>query len=349
VPIAVGSHMAGVPSPVSLTPWKEAALKVMAILRTNGAITTKQIQECGISPTAWTRPNGPKQAWLSRGDVRGTWIESENLPKFDVQHPEAYAIVFGIMAAAGCVCAGTDVWTNSGDCVKIESLKQSDGILGFDLDKEQNAKQTISWMNPPALKECVEIKTATRSLKCSLDHPILVRAKENYKTDEIIGVRRDYYKKLDKWYETPKKKTESRYSKVWKLAGDIKPSDVILCTAGVDIWGDYEMFDARLIGMLIGDGSYGMRRHYNKIEFKTPSFSNCDEELLKYIFDKYQYNIELQRPTKDGRLYHEISIRGLIPSLKEIGIAGQSKNKKRLPTNYRKLTKKDAALLQVSE
>lgn len=254
-------------------------------------------------------------------------------------------VAFGYMLAGGCVCAGTEVWTNNGDCVKIENLKQSDGIIGFDVEKEINAKQTISWMQPPTLKECVEIKTISHTIKCSLDHPILVRTKRMYNTDEIIGVRRDYYKKLDKWYESPKHKTVTEYHKEWKLAGDIDVSDVILCSAGIDMWGTYEMFDARLIGMLIGDGSYGMRMHYGKQEYKTPSFSNCDKELVDYVINKYPCNIELQRPTKDGRLYHEISIRGLVQELKNIGIAGQSKTRKRLPQNYRNLTKNDAALM----
>lgn len=93
VPMAVGTHQAGVPSPVSLTPWKEAALKVIALLRKQGFVTTKHIQEHGISPTAWTRPNGSKPSWLARGAIRGTWVESEHLPPFDKQHPEAYAMV----------------------------------------------------------------------------------------------------------------------------------------------------------------------------------------------------------------------------------------------------------------
>ncbi|MCO7517919.1 hypothetical protein NJF44_24555 [Pseudomonas guariconensis] len=58
VPMVVGAHQAGVPSPVSLTPWKEAALRVIALMRSQGHIASKQIQEFGISPTAWTRPKG---------------------------------------------------------------------------------------------------------------------------------------------------------------------------------------------------------------------------------------------------------------------------------------------------
>lgn len=99
VPMVVGAHQAGVPSPVSLTPWKEAALRVIALMRSQGHIAAKQIQKLGISPTAWTRPKGTDPGWLDRGPVRGTWIETENMPPFDKQHPEAYAIVVADLAA----------------------------------------------------------------------------------------------------------------------------------------------------------------------------------------------------------------------------------------------------------
>lgn len=92
VPIMVTHLPAGVPAPVRLTPWKESALKVMAQLRSQGFITAKQIDGHGIGVTAWTQPSGSKPAWLAKGVVRGTWIETEHLPAFDKQHPEVYAL-----------------------------------------------------------------------------------------------------------------------------------------------------------------------------------------------------------------------------------------------------------------
>lgn len=77
---------AGVPAPVQLTPWKQAALRVLARLRVQGSITAKEIASEGCSPSMWT------QRWLDRGPVRGQWIESSRLPKFDEQHPEIYAV-----------------------------------------------------------------------------------------------------------------------------------------------------------------------------------------------------------------------------------------------------------------
>jgi hypothetical protein len=92
VPIMVTNLPAGVPAPVRLTPWKESALKVIAQLRSQGFITAKQIAGHGVGVSAWTQQAGSKKAWLAKGEVRGTWIETEHLPAFDKQHPEVYAM-----------------------------------------------------------------------------------------------------------------------------------------------------------------------------------------------------------------------------------------------------------------
>ena len=256
---------------------------------------------------------------------------------------------FGFQMGFGCVCAGTKIWTKNNKHINIEDLKQEDGILGFDIDGEKAEFQTISWIQPPTDKECVEIKTKFRILKCSTDHPILVRNKRTYRDpNNIDGYRRDYNAKLDKWYVNPRHKQVSEYSKVWKQAKDIKEGDVILCIEKVDLWGKDELFDPRLIGMLIGDGSYGLSiraTRGNIIEYKAPRFFNCDDELNNYVYDNYDAKFERGHTTSDGREYKETRLRGLIPKLKEVGIAGQSKDNKRLPPNYMDLTKEHAALL----
>lgn len=92
VPIMATNLPAGVPAPIRLTPWKESALNVIAQLRSQGFITAKQIAGHGIGVTAWTQPAGSKPAWLAKGAVRGTWIETDHLPGFDKQHPEVYSL-----------------------------------------------------------------------------------------------------------------------------------------------------------------------------------------------------------------------------------------------------------------
>ncbi|WP_256345843.1 hypothetical protein [Pseudomonas putida] len=82
---------AGVPSPVKLTPWKEAAIKVVALMRQQGFITARQIGAHGLATPTWTQPNGKPHPWLKKGAVRGQWVETEHMPAFDLQHPELYA------------------------------------------------------------------------------------------------------------------------------------------------------------------------------------------------------------------------------------------------------------------
>lgn len=86
LPPAVPTVPAGVPAPVRMTPWKQAAVRVLARLRVQGTITAREIAAEGCSPSMWT------QRWLDRGPTRGQWVESVRLPKFDEQHPELYAI-----------------------------------------------------------------------------------------------------------------------------------------------------------------------------------------------------------------------------------------------------------------
>lgn len=76
---------AGVPCPIQLTPWKQAALRVLARLRVQGSITAKEIKAEGCSPSTWT------QRWLTQGAKRGEWVETGAIPKFDEQHPEHFA------------------------------------------------------------------------------------------------------------------------------------------------------------------------------------------------------------------------------------------------------------------
>lgn len=85
---------AGVPSPIQLTPWKQAALRVLARLRAQGCITAKEISSEGCSPSTWT------QRWLRPGEHRGQWIETDAMPKFDEQHPEHYAAALAAFQAS---------------------------------------------------------------------------------------------------------------------------------------------------------------------------------------------------------------------------------------------------------
>lgn len=225
--------------------------------------------------------------------------------------------VFGLMYLQGCVCAGTKVWNKYGELLNIEDLKQSDGIIGN--DNGYPSIEPITWMQPPTKKECVKIQLEDRYLECSMDHPILTRTLHTPRDINDNNKRNKYYT-----YD-------------FKPAGSLTTKDYVCISHYQGVFGKESLFDGRLVGMLIGDGSYGFNQ--------TPKFSNADIELLEYIKSKYEYTTFKQHVTKDVRNYEEMRIRNICSKLREIGIYGQTKTNKRLPVKYQLLDKQSAALL----
>jgi hypothetical protein len=87
LPPAETDAIAGSPCPVTLTPWKIGALDVLAELAVRGTIQTKRMRELGINPSRWL-----SYFWLMPGEKRGDWVRGDRCPKFDEQHPTAYAL-----------------------------------------------------------------------------------------------------------------------------------------------------------------------------------------------------------------------------------------------------------------
>lgn len=219
----------------------------------------------------------------------------------------------GVCLMAGCCCAGTIVYKSNGEPCRIEDLKQEDGIIGFDNISSKAVSQDITWMKPPAEKECYRITTKRgRVLECSGDHPILTVVK--------------------------KRKGKFRYfGSDFRRADSLRVGRKICVSDGVDIWGDKKMFDPYLVGILIGDGSYGFD--------KTPIVSTSDDEVYDYIRSKYECCIEKQYKTKDGKDYREIRIKGICHELRELGIYGQTKKKKTLPLNIHSYRREDVIMM----
>lgn len=81
----------------------------------------------------------------------------------------------GMILAAGCCCAGTVVYKANGEPCYIEDLRQTDGIIGYDIETGKLSIEDIEWMKPPSSKPCRRLATAMgRIIECSIDHPILV-------------------------------------------------------------------------------------------------------------------------------------------------------------------------------
>lgn len=87
LPPTVTDAIAGSPCPVTLTHWKLAALDVLAELAVRGVITTKRVSELGVNPSRWL-----SSFWLMPAERRGDWLRGDRCPKFDEQHPTAYAL-----------------------------------------------------------------------------------------------------------------------------------------------------------------------------------------------------------------------------------------------------------------
>lgn len=226
--------------------------------------------------------------------------------------------VWGLIFAYGCVCAGTKVWTNDGRYINIENLRKEDGIVGY--ENNLPVKNTIGTLLEPRKKQCVRISWDNgKYLECSIDHPIL---KMIIHTPRVI-------------LGQSKRHRQAEY--VWSRADQLRVGDRIIEGRYIGAFGNDTLEDPRLIGMLIGDGSYGFDN--------TPKFSNEDEELLDYIKNKYDYSISAQHITKSGKSYQELRVKNICKLLRRLGIYGQTKDKKRLPTRYQTLTEEDTKLL----
>lgn len=218
-----------------------------------------------------------------------------------------------------CVCAGTKVYTDSG-YKNIEDLKITDKVLGYD---EKKAKLlNIEYLFDPHFKECVQIETEGGNvLRCSLDHPILVSREGRAR------------------YVTVGKKKQRRIREFdFVDASTIKVGDHVAEIGSIPLFGDHHAKLAYLIGMLIGDGTYG--------KGKTPRLFTGDPDTWVYL-EKNRLGVLLERHT-DERYSSEFRVyqfKGLQPIMRSYGLFGQTKKQKRLPNNIHVWDKESCAAL----
>lgn len=246
-------------------------------------------------------------------------IDTYNTARYNAEEGD---ISFGTLGLIGCVCAGTKVFDKNFNEINIEDLKQEDGIIGFDINNDCYSVEPITYMQDLCYKECVEIKTRKRTLRCSIDHPILTRIKHTKRNVSYkVGDTRD------SWftYEFVPAEYFLKHKDNFIVIADGSPMN----------FGNEQLQDAYLTGLLIGDGSYG----YDK----TPRLSNCDEDILNYVEQKYDCVIERKYLTKTNKIYKEIRIKNICQMLRDCGIYGQTKSAKRLPNNYLNLDQKNAS------
>lgn len=228
--------------------------------------------------------------------------------------------VWGTIFLYGCVTKNNKVWTNDGRYITVDNLKREDGVVGSTY--EGITKEPIGTVITPVKKECIRITLSNGNyIECSKDHPILIQNIINKRigrnrTKGIEGIRKVIY------------------IEGFKAAGALKIGDRIIEERTVSIFGEETLFDARFVGMLIGEGSYG--------DNNTLKYSSQDKELQDYV-SKYDNTVYFERKTKEGKIYKEYRIRNICSKLKEICIYGQTKTAKRLPVNYQCLNKKNTA------
>ena len=235
-------------------------------------------------------------------------------------------IVFGQIYMLGCVCAGTKVWTLDGRNINIEDLKKEDGIIGYSklpvikdnyiIHNNGITRESIGKVIEPIEKDCVKITLSNgNTLMCSTDHPIFVQTKSS--------------RRLCSYKDGNRRKTI--FNEYFVKANQLKVGDRVCECRKIDVFGNNTLFDSRLVGMLIGDGSYGNN--------ETPKYSSEDRELLEYVKGKYDTSLSATHVTKKGNVYEDIRVKGICSYLRKIGIYGQVKQEKRLPNNYQTLTR----------
>ena len=216
-----------------------------------------------------------------------------------------------------CVCAGTLIYTKTGKLVPIEELKQSDGILGWNPSTKQIVPQEITNVITPIEKECIKIVLEDGSyLQCSIDHPILSNLKEKAESHHINGKRIAYRN----WE--------------FRRADTLKVDNWVGKANNIDFWGDIELPQAYLVGILIGDGTYGKGSSCRIFSADPDTWKYIEENNLGVI--NHCNDNRPEKYSKEVRTYRIINGMKLMRSL---GLVYQTHENKTLPKDIFKYTK----------
>lgn len=219
-----------------------------------------------------------------------------------------------------CVCEGTLLYTDTG-YKPVEEITYNDKVLGY-VNKEAQLVP-VEHIFEPHYKECVQIETeAGNTLRCSLDHPIMVSRKGRAR------------------YITVDKKKQRRIRDFdFVDASTINVGDYVTEIGSIPLFGNNHVKLAYLIGMLIGDGSYGNRkvpRLYTGDKCTWDYLENNNLGELKELF------IDGTRYSKEFRTYQ---FKGMQDVLRHYGIFGHTKKDKRLPKDLHLWDKESCANL----
>lgn len=215
----------------------------------------------------------------------------------------------------GCVCAGTRVMTNDGRFVDIENLTKEDGIIGW--NGSCSVQQSIYDFQTPAQKECIELTFDNGDiLRCSVDHPILYHKPGRNHRQTIDGKR----------YRIPE----------WAFmnAEDLHEGDWVASSDELSVFGSENYPEARLLGLLIGDGTYGKDHGVRLFSEDSIVWEYIESNNLGYRLKDFT-NHPLY--VNEFRAY---KIANGPELLRRHGIYGQTKENKRLPDDIHLFSRK---------
>lgn len=218
-----------------------------------------------------------------------------------------------------CVCAGTKIFTASGDIINIEDLLQEQGIIGWDENSHSILPNTIVGIIEPRQKECLEIELKNGTiLRCSIDHPILSNNKPKAESHRINGKRIAYRE----WS--------------FRRADELQVGNWVGLANNIDYWGIEEMPNAYLIGMLIGDGTYTYESSCKLWTADPSTWKYLEENNLAVLIGQYTPENSNGKYSIENRDYRIINGMQLV---KDLGIAYQKGQEKTLPKNIGKYNK----------
>jgi len=201
-----------------------------------------------------------------------------------------------------CVTGDSVVTLADGAQVRIDELVHSERTGYFlpcvDITTGKLMMKPVVAVHDVGLREVMKITLASgRTVEGTYGHPVVT-----------------YSRRTRKW--------------AWTRLENVHVGDRVGVAAALPCFGLVHEIDARLVGMLVGDGNYT----------DTVRFCNADDALWDYIAMNYPDAMPTKymrtEITKDGRRMRIGTLYGMQPLTRRMGIAGQVGLNKRLPKDW---------------
>lgn len=199
-----------------------------------------------------------------------------------------------------CVIGSTLIQLPNGKRIPIQQLvdeKKEKEIVALDTNSFMLTNAKITDYVDSGIQDTITITTNSGKTICgTYHHPVLIRDK---KTQYIH----------------------------WEKLENITVGTNIGVPQKLEYFGNIHNKDARLLGMLIGDGNYSG---------KGVQYSSQDDELFDYINSNYNNCVSIitTMPTKDNKLFRTAYLKRMRQTVEDNGLWQQAHEHKTLPANY---------------